>query len=605
MQLEILGAAAKAQAELRSKGFSIEDSCIVLEPEIDSCPQCHEPLYVVKTTELREICSIRYGKIWMKERIKACRSCHDHCQQHSKVPALLAPPKHLFAYDVMAFAGEQKLRFSKTLHTIRQVLDGHGIQISIGMLSLYIREFCCRFECLHYAKLDKLGRWIKKNQLGYMLHVDCSSEQKSDTVFVCYDRTSEIALVSEKVPSERQPFLVPILKKVRKRLGNPVSAMSDLGGAITKALEEVFPNAERRICHFHFLRDVGKDILGPSYDAVRLQLNESKINADLNAIERDILSVHSVLPSSAESSLNEKEPFLRHCSRRQYAEIEPLIVLRFIRLCRKARSLTGFGYPFDLPWVQYAEELYRQAADVQACLDVLQERRITPVFLKRIGTVLSPLLPGGTLRSKLDSFVRQCLIREKQFAELRCVMRLWQPTRTEAPLSAKYGVNSRDEIVKFNKDLRRYRQQLRQRTSSPGQSFRKVGYQVILGHIEKYYDSLVLHPNLWHALQCQVIDRTNNVVESAHRNGKQSLRKTSGRLRIDREYSDYGAYLPIISNLKNQRYVESVLGEYDNLAIELAQLDEAEVALYRERFLQAKHGPMYQAVRSISDIALI
>ena len=89
-----------------------------------------------------------------------------------------------------------------------------------------------------------------------------------------------------------------------------------------------------------------------------------------------------MLPSSAENSVKEKEPFLRHCSRRQYAEIEPLIVLRFVRLCRKARSLTGFGYPFDLPWVQYAEELYRQAADVQACLDVLQQLRITPVFLK-------------------------------------------------------------------------------------------------------------------------------------------------------------------------------------------------------------------------------
>jgi hypothetical protein len=67
----------------------------------------------------------------------------------------------------------------------------------------------------------------------------------------------------------------------------------------------------------------------------------------------------------------------------------------------------------------------------------------------------------------------------------------------------------------------------------------------------------------------------------------------------------FDAVLPIISNLKNQRYVEVALGEYDNLAIEFAQLNEAEVAQYRERILQAKHGPMYQAVRSISDIALI
>jgi len=605
-QLEFLGAAVKAQAALRSNGCSVADSCIVLDPDVESCPQCNGPLYVVKTTEPREISSLRFGKFWIKERIKACRSCDDHRTWHSKVPALVVPPKHVFAYDVMVFAGEQKFLFSKTLKTMRQtLLDDYGLRISTSILSLYIQEFCCRFECLHYAKLAKLGRWIKKRQLGYMLHVDCSSEQKSDTVFVCYDRTSEIALVSEKIPSERLPFLVPILKKVRRRLGDPISTMSDLGIAILKALEKVFPNVERRICHFHFLRDVGKDIVGCSYEAVRMRLNESKINAELNAIERDILSLNSAPRRSAVAVIKGEGPFLRRCTRRQYGEVEPLLALRFVRSCRKVRSSTGFGYPFDLPWVRYAEELCRQAVEVHACLEVVQQRMITPVFLKRIGTVLSPLLPGGALRNELDPVVHQCLIREKQFAELRRVMRLWQPASAGAPLSAKYGVTSRNEIVKFNGDLHRYRQKLRQRVSSRGQLFRKEGYRVILDHLEKYWGSLLLHPSLWRALQCQVVDRTNNLAESGHRDGKHSLRKACGRSRIDREFSDYGAYLPIISNLKNRRYVEWVLGEYGNLALEFAQLDEAEVLQYRERFLEAKHGPMYQAVRSISGTTLI
>jgi len=542
----------------------------------------------------------------MKETIKACRSCDSQGTWHSKVPALVAPPKHVFAYDVMVFAGEQKFLFSQTLKTIREtLLKDYGLRVSRSILSLYIQEFCCRFECLHYAKLATLGRWIKKHQLGYMLHVDCSSEQKSDTVFVCYDRTSEIALVSEKIPSERLPFLVPILKKVRRRLGDPISTMSDLGIAILKALEKVFPNVERRICHFHFLRDVGKDILGSSYDTVRMRLNESKINAELNAIERDILSINSAPRPSAESLIKGEGPFLRRCTRRQYAEAEPLLVLRFVRSCRKVRASTGFGYPFDLPWVRYAEELCRQAVELDACLHVLQERRITPVFLKRIGSVLSPFLPGGALRNELDPVVHQCLIREKQFAELRRVMRLWLPASAGAPLSAKYGVTSRNEIVKFNGDLQRYRQRLRRKVSSRGQLFRKEGYRVILHHLEKYWGSLLLHPSLWRALQCQVIDRTNNLAESGHRDGKHSLRKACGRPRIDREFSDYGVYLPVISNLKNRRYVEWVLGEHDNLALEFAQLDEAEVVHYRERFLAAKHGPMYQAVRSISSISLI
>jgi hypothetical protein len=100
--LELLGAAAKAQAALRSKGCSLADSCIVLDPEVDSCPQCDGPLFVVKTTEPRKIISVRFGRFWIKERIKVCGSCADRRMWHSKVPALVAPPKHVFAYDVIA-----------------------------------------------------------------------------------------------------------------------------------------------------------------------------------------------------------------------------------------------------------------------------------------------------------------------------------------------------------------------------------------------------------------------------------------------------------------------------------------------------------------------
>ena len=188
---------------------------------------------------------MRLGTFWIKETIKACPSCSEKRTWHPLLPKLLAPPKRSFAYDLIVFAGEQKFLASKTLKAIRQtLLADYQVRVSRSMLSLYVQEFCCRFECLHYAKMAKLGRWMKKEQLGYMLHVDCSSEHKSDTVFVCYDRTSKIALVSEKIPSERLPFLVPTLKMVRKHMGQPVSTMSDLGMAILKALEEVFPNAD-------------------------------------------------------------------------------------------------------------------------------------------------------------------------------------------------------------------------------------------------------------------------------------------------------------------------------------------------------------------------
>jgi hypothetical protein len=602
-QFEFFRAATTIQARLLERGIPPEKCCIVFEPSITGCPRCKNLLNTLKTTPLRQIGSIRFGEFWVKERVKTCQLCQEPQTWHSNFPKLLAPPKRTFAYDVMVFAGEQKFLYSRTLKEIRKTLaEDPGLSISPSLLSLYVQEFCYRFECLHYAKLAKLAEWTREEQLGYMLHVDCSSEFKSDTIFVAYDRTSEIVLVSEKIPSERTPFLVPVLQKVKKYMGDPVSGMSDLGLGIIKALEEVFPGVERRICHFHFIRDVGKDLLDRCYGELRTKLNDSKINAHLNALERDVLSEYS---APDVSWICPEEPLIFHCTRKRYEEVEPVLVLHFIRSCRKVKSSTGFGYPFDIPWARYAEEISRQAIEVQNCLAALRERRIKPKVLSSLFELLSPFLPEGHMYEEIDPLIRSCLIRENQVAELREVMRLRRPKKGRAPLSALYGVNSRKEIVSFNKDLRQYKENLKGRLSSKVQAFRKEGYQVILKHIEKYWGNLILHPSLWRALKCQVVDRTNNLPESGHRDSKQSLRKSSGRKRIDREFSDYGPYLPMISNLKKAKYVECVLGEYKNLPLEFALLDPNEVAYYRERFQEEKHGAMFRAVRAVSEAGIL
>ena len=39
-----------------------------------------------------------------------------------------------------------------------------------------------------------------------------------------------------------------------------------------KSRAKVFPGIPDFICHFHFLRDIGKDFLGPAYQELRLRL---------------------------------------------------------------------------------------------------------------------------------------------------------------------------------------------------------------------------------------------------------------------------------------------------------------------------------------------
>ena len=63
-----------------------------------------------------------------------------------------------------------------------------------------------------------------------------------------------------KLPSENAKQIIPFLSNLKAVYGNPVAIVRDMGSAIAQAIESVFPGIADFICHFHFLRDLGKDL---------------------------------------------------------------------------------------------------------------------------------------------------------------------------------------------------------------------------------------------------------------------------------------------------------------------------------------------------------
>lgn len=53
---------------------------------------------------------------------------------------------------------------------------------------------------------------------------------------------------------------------LRELLDNTVKSLSsDMGRGLPSGIAEVFPVVPHFICHFHFLRDIGKDLLEKEY----------------------------------------------------------------------------------------------------------------------------------------------------------------------------------------------------------------------------------------------------------------------------------------------------------------------------------------------------
>jgi len=82
-------------------------------------------------------------------------------------------------------------------------------------------------------------------------------------------------------------YIVPFLQKSKADFGTPVACVHDMGVGICKAVAEVFPGVPDFVCHFHFLRDIGKDFMEPAYCKLRGILRSFATSARLHAIARE------------------------------------------------------------------------------------------------------------------------------------------------------------------------------------------------------------------------------------------------------------------------------------------------------------------------------
>jgi hypothetical protein len=74
---------------------------------------------------------------------------------------------------------------------------------------------------------------------------------------------------------------VPFLEQIKELYGSPLAVTSDMGRAFLSAILKVFPGIPNYICHFHFLRDIGKDLLEKEYSIIRNKLKKHGVTTQL------------------------------------------------------------------------------------------------------------------------------------------------------------------------------------------------------------------------------------------------------------------------------------------------------------------------------------
>ena len=77
-----------------------------------------------------------------------------------------------------------------------------------------------------------------------------------------------IVLGSVKLPTESTETVAAFFRELKEKYGTPLAGICDILSSNLAAFREVFPEALLLICHFHFLRALGKDFL--DYENIRL-----------------------------------------------------------------------------------------------------------------------------------------------------------------------------------------------------------------------------------------------------------------------------------------------------------------------------------------------
>jgi len=242
-------------------------------PEVENCPQCGRKLNVQKTWE-KTIVTMDIGAFEAKEVVFECPE-HKIVFPSSQLRALAAA-KCTYGFDVMVQVGMSLYVDCRNEQEIMRDLAFKNIFISTREIGYLGRKFVIYLALAHRESREQLIHSMAKRG-GYILHVDGTCEGDSPHLFCGLDGISEIVLDSIKLPSERKELLIPFFQRIKKQYGDPVALVHDMGVGIVMAVDQVFPGLPDFICHFHFLRDVGKDLLLKDYQIIIKQLRKYNV----------------------------------------------------------------------------------------------------------------------------------------------------------------------------------------------------------------------------------------------------------------------------------------------------------------------------------------
>lgn len=317
-------------------------------PKSDRCSVCGGRLQVRKTWK-KTVVTLDIGAFQAKETVLECPN--DQVVSTASKLRSLVPKGCTFGFDVIAYVGRSLFVEGLDEEQIVKDLKCRNVSISKREIGYLGRKFVVYLALAHRQSNRQLVDSMSKRG-GYVLHVDGTCEGDSPHLFCGMDGISSLVLDNVKLPSERKEVLIPFFKRIRKQYGVPVALVHDMGIGIMRAVEAVFSGIPDFICHFHFLRDVGKDLLETDNQVIIKRLKEMKARPLLRGKARYLekkIECNPSLITEMKTSLKTGE--LKSDSLHHIPALVAYTTIHWI--FDSSHPSKGYGFPFEQPHLQF------------------------------------------------------------------------------------------------------------------------------------------------------------------------------------------------------------------------------------------------------------
>jgi len=561
---------------------------VEFRPSVTQCSVCDGGLKVQKT-RFRTVSTLHIGRFRAREVFMICKQCGQ--TYRSEELCALVPPGANFGYDVMVYVGKALFLRHRNEAEVVAELAQRNVQISPREVSLLGMKFIAYLTLAHQQCAPDITLDMQTRG-GYICHLDATCEGGNPLLMSSIDSLSEIVLGNVKLPAEDEKSITPFLERIKRNFGTPLALVHDMGKGILKAVAKVFTGVPDFICHFHFLRDIGKDFLGTEYDVIRKRLKQHGISTKLRYRAKKLKSVMDQNPEliqALETGIH-NGPLPTDA----LALLPILNCYALIQWALQGKSEGhGYGFPFDRPHLAFAKRIRRMNAEIDEIKDIHLRgnwKDNNPYFKVRMD--LKPIIEDKVLWKAVEAMEEKIVVFEK----LRTAMRI-------ALQSGRHGLNDqghRSKISTIEKRVKKFRAWL---TGCKDYAENRSA-QKMIAQIDKYWQKLFADPIIVQTPSGPILiqpQRTNNILEQFFRALKRANRRRTGNASTRRMLRTILAETPLVRNLENPAYMKILLNGKASLDQVFAKI---EINTLREAFRKAQDTPEKVPAKIKSLIAM-